>query len=87
METLATSESVVVWKEVMQALVMRDWTRVKAVKHEIEEKQRVLENIRRKEGKQWVPKYFVEGVGSDGWHWWGGQGKHVPQSPLVVHHY
>ncbi|KAI3847069.1 hypothetical protein MKW92_041576 [Papaver armeniacum] len=55
---LWTSESAVVWSEVSQSILNKDWAKAGEAKQEIREKQRELVKERKSKGEDWVPKYF-----------------------------
>ncbi|KAI3896422.1 hypothetical protein MKX03_008584 [Papaver bracteatum] len=55
---LWTSESAVVWSEVIQGILNKDWAKAREAKQEIEEKERALAKERKSKGESWVPKYF-----------------------------
>lgn len=76
------TESVAVWRLVMEGLVERDWEVARKAKHEIEERQRALAKKTKKEMKKWIPKYF-ELVEGDNWQWLHNE-KFVEQAPLFI---
>ncbi|KAI3847108.1 hypothetical protein MKX03_012435 [Papaver bracteatum] len=55
---LWTSESAVVWSEVSQSILKKDWEKAGEAKQEIREKERELVKERKSKGEDWVPKYF-----------------------------
>ncbi|KAI3934802.1 hypothetical protein MKW98_026210 [Papaver atlanticum] len=55
---LWTSESAVVWSEVSQSILKKDWAKAGEAKQEIREKERELVKERKSKGEDWVPKYF-----------------------------
>lgn len=73
-----------VWAEVSQAILKRDWEGAKEAKKCIEEWERKLRSERSARGETWVPKYFKLEQTKDGeWECWPKQ-QAVPTAPIVV---
>lgn len=60
------SESAVVWGEVSQGIMNKDWEKAKAAKTAIEEKEREGLRERKSRGETWVPKHFKLFSGKEG---------------------
>ncbi|KAH7446434.1 hypothetical protein KP509_01G055200 [Ceratopteris richardii] len=82
-EDLDPSESLLVWRPVMSAIVGREWDAARKAKYEIEERQRDLAKKWKSEGRVWKPRHFVEVDGEDHWQWCH-VGEAVPVAPLVI---
>eukprot|EP01018_Ginkgo_biloba_P027155 Gb_21513 [translate_table: standard] len=83
-EGLAPTESAVVWSEVSESILKRDWNRAREAKRDVEEKQRSLQIKRFIAGRTWSPNHFVRREdGGEGWDY-----LHRPQplstAPIVV---
>ncbi|KAJ0251438.1 Oxysterol-binding protein-related protein 4B [Hirschfeldia incana] len=77
------SESAVVWSEVSEGILNKDWERAGEAKKAVEEKQRKSMKQREVSGEPWVPKHFsVVKNGKD----WDCTPLHptVPRAPLVI---
>ncbi|XP_041019159.1 oxysterol-binding protein-related protein 4B-like isoform X1 [Juglans microcarpa x Juglans regia] len=78
------SESAVVWSEVSQCILSKDWEKAREAKRTVEEKQRQLLRERGSIGESWVPKHFtVSHSKENGWDCSPIQ-KRVPPGPIVV---
>ncbi|XP_043714681.1 oxysterol-binding protein-related protein 4C-like [Telopea speciosissima] len=55
---LQPSESVLVWSEVSQSILNKEWEKAKEAKIIIENKQRELSRERESRGEAWVPQFF-----------------------------
>uniref|UniRef100_A0A1D1ZIN3 Oxysterol-binding protein-related protein 4B n=1 Tax=Anthurium amnicola TaxID=1678845 RepID=A0A1D1ZIN3_9ARAE len=83
-EGLLPTESAVVWAEVSEAILNRDWERAREAKRSIEERERKLQAKRNARGETWLPKYFNLEQTKDGeWECWPKQ-RNVPPAPIVV---
>ncbi|OVA19234.1 Oxysterol-binding protein [Macleaya cordata] len=84
---LWTSESAVVWSEVSQSILNKDWEKAGEAKKAIEERQRELERERKSKGETWVPKHFklsTSNKSMDGGYECSPKHKLVPPAPIVV---
>ncbi|KAK3221354.1 hypothetical protein Dsin_008379 [Dipteronia sinensis] len=78
------SESAVVWSEVNQAILNKDWEKATEAKTDVEKKQRDVVKGRESVGDTWVPKHFKVTCSMEGsWdcspiHKW------VPPAPIVM---
>ncbi|MED6132823.1 hypothetical protein PIB30_022466 [Stylosanthes scabra] len=76
------SESAVVWGEVSEAILNKDWEKATAAKKLVEERQRELARERIKKGETWLPKHFAVSYTKErGWNCLPIQ-KWVPPSPI-----
>ncbi|XP_077238519.1 oxysterol-binding protein-related protein 4C-like isoform X2 [Tasmannia lanceolata] len=78
------SESALVWSEVSQSILNKEWEKAREAKTNIEEKERKLEKERKSQGESWVPKHFTVSYTKDvGWECLP---KHqsIPPAPIVV---
>ncbi|CAH2077937.1 unnamed protein product [Thlaspi arvense] len=82
-EEVMESESAMVWSEVSEGILKKDWERASEAKKAVEEKQREALKQRKASGESWVPKHFsVVKNGKD----WDCSPLHptVPRAPLVI---
>ncbi|KAF4393856.1 hypothetical protein F8388_018347 [Cannabis sativa] len=78
------SESAMVWSEVSQGIMSKNWEKAREAKKEIEKNQRVLQKERKSKSETWVPKYFnVSYSKKNGWNCSPLQ-KTIPPAPIVV---
>ncbi|KAF8400204.1 hypothetical protein HHK36_013500 [Tetracentron sinense] len=81
---LWASESAVVWGEVNQGILNKDWEKAREAKKGIEERERELLRERKAKGETWVAKHFtVSHTKEGGWecspiHKW------VPPAPIAL---
>ncbi|MED6132824.1 hypothetical protein PIB30_022467 [Stylosanthes scabra] len=76
------SESAVVWGEVSEAILNKDWEKATAAKKLVEERQRELARERIKKGETWLPKHFAVSYTKErGWNCLPIQ-KSVPPAPI-----
>ncbi|KAK6944601.1 Oxysterol-binding protein [Dillenia turbinata] len=79
-----STESSVVWSEVSQGILSKNWDNARIAKKIVEEKQRELLRERQSRGEAWVPKHFlVSNTKEGGWecspiHKW------VPPAPIIA---
>ncbi|KAK9099745.1 hypothetical protein Scep_023175 [Stephania cephalantha] len=68
---LSASESAVIWGEVSQSILNKEWEKASKAKKGIEEKQRKDVRERKSKGESWVPKHFnlthTKEEGRQGW--------------------
>ncbi|CAA7060300.1 unnamed protein product [Microthlaspi erraticum] len=77
------SESALVWSEVSEGILKKDWKRAGEAKRLVEEKQRESLKQREASGESWVPKHFS--VVKDGKDWdCSPLQPTVPRDPLVI---
>ncbi|XP_062077407.1 oxysterol-binding protein-related protein 4C-like isoform X2 [Humulus lupulus] len=78
------SESAVVWSEVSQGIMSKDWVKAREAKKAIEENQRVLLRERKSKSETWVPKHFIVSYSKEnGWDC-SPLRKTIPPAPIVV---
>jgi hypothetical protein len=70
-----------VWRQVMEGLLKKDWELARQAKNEIEVKQREQGRLRNKSRLPWMPQHFE--LKENHWQW-----RHsslpVPPAPLVI---
>ncbi|CAA7060299.1 unnamed protein product [Microthlaspi erraticum] len=83
LEEVMESESALVWGEVSEGIMKKDWERAGKAKRLVEEKQRESLEQREASGEPWVPKHFS--VVKDGKDWeCSPLQPTVPRAPLVI---
>ncbi|XP_073010495.1 oxysterol-binding protein-related protein 4C-like isoform X1 [Typha latifolia] len=81
---LMPTESAVVWGEVSQAILNKEWERAWQAKRIIEERERKLQRERKSKCEVWTPKHFTLTHVKEGeWECWPLE-KFVPQAPITV---
>ncbi|KAG9449250.1 hypothetical protein H6P81_009215 [Aristolochia fimbriata] len=81
---LEPTESAVLWREMGQGILKRDWEKAREAKRSVEEKQRQAERERKARGESWVPKYFAVSHSEEtGWDCIPLEPR-VPPAPIVV---
>ncbi|XP_024005212.1 oxysterol-binding protein-related protein 4B isoform X1 [Eutrema salsugineum] len=80
LQEVMKTESAMVWSEVSEGILKKDWERAREAKKAVEEKQRESLKEREASGESWIPKYFS--VVKD---WDCIPRQHVvPRAPLVI---
>ncbi|CAA7060297.1 unnamed protein product [Microthlaspi erraticum] len=83
LQEVMESESALVWGEVSEGILKKDWERAGKAKRLVEEKQRESLKQREASGESWIPKHFS--VVKDGKDWDCSPLKPtVPPAPLVI---
>ncbi|XP_062077408.1 oxysterol-binding protein-related protein 4B-like [Humulus lupulus] len=78
------SESALVWSEVSQGIMSKDWAKAIEAKKAIEENQRVLLKERKSKPETWVPKHFIVSYSKEnGWDC-SPLEKTVPPAPIII---
>ncbi|XP_068643320.1 oxysterol-binding protein-related protein 4B isoform X2 [Aristolochia californica] len=81
---LELTESAVVWREVGQRILKREWEKAREAKRSVEEKQRMAEKERKARGESWTSKYFrVSRTDETGWECYPREST-VPPAPIVA---
>ncbi|KAK9097524.1 hypothetical protein Sjap_023021 [Stephania japonica] len=81
---LSASESAVIWGEVSQSILNKEWEKAGKAKKAIEEKQRKDAKDRKSRGEVWVPKHFnLTHTKEEGWDCHP-KVKWVPPAPIVA---
>ncbi|CAL5001092.1 unnamed protein product [Urochloa decumbens] len=81
---VSPSESAVVWGEVSDALLKKDWERARQAKRRVEDEARKLAKERNEKGEVWTPKHFSLSQNKNGeWECWPLE-ESVPPAPIVV---
>ncbi|XXG58005.1 hypothetical protein AAC387_Pa04g0428 [Persea americana] len=78
------TESALVWSEVSQGILTKNWEKAKAAKKDIEERERKLARERKSIGDSWVPKYFNVSCTKDGGWECTPKQEMIPPAPIVV---
>lgn len=73
-----------VWGEVSQAIMEKDWEKAREAKRKIEERQRALARERKEEQLVWMPKHFSVSQTKEGQWECSPLNKSVPQAPITV---
>ncbi|VVB16125.1 unnamed protein product [Arabis nemorensis] len=83
LQEVSDTESAIVWSEVSEGIMNKDWEKAREGKRYVEEKQREYMRQRVASGQSWIPKHFsVTRAGKD-WDCVPLQPT-VPQAPIVV---
>uniref|UniRef100_A0A0D3A6E9 Uncharacterized protein n=2 Tax=Brassica oleracea var. oleracea TaxID=109376 RepID=A0A0D3A6E9_BRAOL len=77
------SESAMVWSEVSEGILNKDWERAREAKKAVEEKQRKSLKQREVSGESWVPQHFSVVKNGKDWDCTPLQPT-VPRAPLVI---
>ncbi|XP_027338348.1 oxysterol-binding protein-related protein 4C-like [Abrus precatorius] len=78
------TESALIWSELSQAIMSKDWVKARAAKKVVEERQREQLRERESKGETWIPKHFILSQSKEGvWDCLPIQ-KWVPASPIVT---
>ncbi|CAH2077935.1 unnamed protein product [Thlaspi arvense] len=77
------TESTMVWSELSEGILKKDWERAREVKRAVEEKQRESLKQREASGESWVPKHFSVVKNGKDWDCSPLQPT-VPRAPLVI---
>lgn len=78
------SESAIVWSDVSQSILSKDWEKAREAKKVVEEKQRELLRERDSRGETWIPKHFTVSHSKEGGWDCSPIQKWVPPAPIVV---
>ncbi|XP_041021984.1 oxysterol-binding protein-related protein 4B-like [Juglans microcarpa x Juglans regia] len=78
------SESAMVWSDVSQSILSKDWEKAREAKKVVEEKQRELLRERDSRGETWIPKHFTVSHSKEGGWDCSPIQKWVPPAPIVV---
>ncbi|KAK7265227.1 hypothetical protein RJT34_32843 [Clitoria ternatea] len=83
-ESVWPTETAVVWGELNQAILNKDWEKAREAKRMVEERQRELLRERESKGETWIPKHFKVSYSKEqGWDCSPIQ-KKVPKAPIVT---
>ncbi|GJN04023.1 hypothetical protein PR202_ga21531 [Eleusine coracana subsp. coracana] len=81
---VSPSESAVVWGEVNDAILKKDWEKARQAKRRVEDTARKLAKERNERGELWMPKHFALSQDKNGsWECWPLESS-VPPAPIVV---
>ncbi|KAK7388133.1 hypothetical protein VNO78_22939 [Psophocarpus tetragonolobus] len=83
LESVWPTETALVWGELSQAILSKEWEKAREAKKIVEERQRELLRERESKGEKWVPKHFTLSYTKDGWECSPIQ-KWVPDAPIVT---
>ncbi|XP_061361671.1 oxysterol-binding protein-related protein 4B-like [Gastrolobium bilobum] len=83
-ESVWPTESALVWSELSQAILSKDWEKAIEAKKNVEERQRELLREKELKGETWVPKHFIVSHSKEeGWDCSPIQ-RWVPDAPMVT---
>ncbi|WVZ12019.1 hypothetical protein V8G54_016549 [Vigna mungo] len=83
-ESVWPTETAVVWGELSEAILNKDWEKAREAKKTVEERQRELLREREAKGENWTPKHFVVSYSKEeGWNC-SPIRKSVPHAPIVT---
>lgn len=83
-ESVWPTETALVWGELSQAILSKDWEKAREAKKSVEERQRELQRERVSKGQSWVPKHFIVSYTKEkGWDCSPIQ-KWVQNAPIVI---
>lgn len=77
------TETALVWGELSQAILSKDWEKARETKKSVEERQREVLRERESRGKNWVPKHLVSYSKEEGWEC-SPIHKSVPNAPIAT---
>lgn len=78
------TESALVWGELSQGIMSKDWEKAREAKKTVEERERNVLKERESKGGIWVPEHFIVSHSKeDGWDCSPIQ-KWVPDAPIVT---
>ncbi|KAH1041678.1 hypothetical protein AAZX31_09G056600 [Glycine max] len=83
-ESVWLTESALIWSELSQAILSKDWEKAREAKKAVEERQRELLRERESKGETWVPKHFILSQSKEGIWDCSPIQKWVPASPIVT---
>lgn len=78
------TESALVWSELSQAIMGKDWEKAREAKKAVEEKQRKLKSEREAKGENWIPKHFTLSHSKEGGWECSPIDKWVPPAPITA---
>ncbi|KAK7347758.1 hypothetical protein VNO80_22297 [Phaseolus coccineus] len=83
-ESVWPTETALIWGELSQAILSKDWEKAREAKKIVEERQREVGREREAKGENWSPKHFVMSYSKEeGWDCSPIQ-KFVPHAPIVT---
>jgi len=84
MQSVWPTETALVWGELSEAILSKDWEKAREAKKIVEERQRELLREREAKGENWTPKHFlVSYTKQEGWHC-SPITNSVPNAPIVT---
>lgn len=86
-QSVWATESALVWSELSQAIMNKEWEKAKEAKQDVEERQRKMSMERDTKGESWVPKSFRVSCSSKEGKWeWNCSPIHkwVPAAPIIA---
>lgn len=84
LQGVSPSESAVVWGEVSEAILKKDWEKARQAKRRVEDTARKLAKERNETGEVWMPKHFSLSQDKNGsWECCPLESS-VPPAPVVV---
>lgn len=82
MQGLSPKESVVIWSDLTENIMVKQWDNARDAKRNVEEAERTARKARLAQRSIWSPKYFVA-AGGGNWVW-KEEGQPVSHAPIVV---
>ncbi|RDX65815.1 Oxysterol-binding protein-related protein 4B, partial [Mucuna pruriens] len=84
-ESVWATESALVWSELSEAIMSKDWEKAREAKQGVEEIERKMLRERGMKGEAWIPKNFRVSYGKDTWEWdCSPIHKRVPPAPIIA---
>ncbi|KHN17625.1 Oxysterol-binding protein-related protein 4B [Glycine soja] len=83
-ESVWPTETALVWGELSQAILSKDWEKAREAKKTVEERQRELFKERESKGGNWVPKHFLVSYSKEGGWECSPIQKSVPKAPIAT---
>ena len=83
-QSVKPTESAVVWGELSEAIMNKEWEKSREAKRVVEERQRKLARERESRGENWIPKHFVLFHSKEGGWESSPIDKWVPSAPIVA---
>lgn len=80
------TESALIWSELTQAIMRKDWEKATEAKQDVEERQRKMLIERDRAGDRWIPKNFIVSYSKEGgWECnCSPTNKWVPTAPIIA---
>ncbi|XP_054807441.1 oxysterol-binding protein-related protein 4C-like [Prosopis cineraria] len=83
-KSVMPTESALVWSELSEAILSKEWEKASEAKKVVEERQRKLARERESRGENWIPKHFVVFQSKEGGWECSPIEKWVPSAPIAA---
>ncbi|KAI4335373.1 hypothetical protein L6164_014022 [Bauhinia variegata] len=83
-KSVRATESALVWSELSEAIMKKDWDKGREAKKFIEERQRELLREQQSMGETWIPKHFVASHSKEGGWECSPIQRWVPAAPIIA---